>query len=95
MLLFNIRQRDNWRGPGGYGNYDIWVTTRATTEDAWGQPVNLGPTVNSSYSENSPNISADGLMMRVGQTAEQFPQRAQTTLNSGSGSENGGLINFF
>ena len=41
------------------------------------------------------SISADGLMMLVGQTAEQFPQRAQTMLNSGSGSENGGLINFF
>ena len=47
--------------PGGEGGYDIWVTTRTTTADDWGPPVNLGPTVNSSSSENSPSISADGL----------------------------------
>ncbi|MEE8577461.1 MAG: hypothetical protein V3T31_09415, partial [candidate division Zixibacteria bacterium] len=52
--------------PGGYGNYDIWVTTRPTTADDWGIPVNLGPTVNSSSSENSPSISADGLTLYFG-----------------------------
>ena len=46
--------------PGGYGNNDIWVTTRATTEDDWGTPVNLGPIVNSLANEGIPSISADG-----------------------------------
>ncbi|MFB0556216.1 MAG: LamG-like jellyroll fold domain-containing protein [Phycisphaerae bacterium] len=48
--------------PGGYGGYygDIWVTTRATTDDLWGEPVNLGPTVSSLYNEADPSISADG-----------------------------------
>ncbi len=46
--------------PGGYGQDDLWVTTRDTIDDDWGTPVNLGPTVNSSASDNSPNISADG-----------------------------------
>ena len=32
--------------PGGYGGFDIWVTTRATTEDDWDTPVKLGPNVN-------------------------------------------------
>ncbi|NIM98071.1 MAG: hypothetical protein GTO24_08345, partial [candidate division Zixibacteria bacterium] len=32
--------------PGGYGLDDIYVMTRATTEDDWGEPVNLGPIVN-------------------------------------------------
>ncbi len=50
-------------GRGGYGGRDIWVTTRATTEDDWGTPVNLGPTVNSSTFDNSPSISADGLSL--------------------------------
>ena len=47
--------------PGGYGINDLWVTTRTTTEDDWGTPVNLGPTVNSSYDEGDPSISSDGL----------------------------------
>ena len=49
--------------PGGEGSSDIWVLTRPTTADDWGEPVNLGPTVNRSSSENSPNISADGLTL--------------------------------
>ena len=46
--------------PGGYGGWDTWVTTRETTEDDWGTPVNLGPTVNSSAHEMTPGISPDG-----------------------------------
>ncbi len=49
--------------PGGSGDFDLWVTTRKTTEDPWGQPVNLGPTVNSPYYDNHPSISADGLTL--------------------------------
>jgi len=49
--------------PGGSGNWDVWVTTRATTDDDWGTPVNLGPTVNSSYVDSAPSISADGLAL--------------------------------
>jgi serine/threonine protein kinase/Tol biopolymer transport system component/tetratricopeptide (TPR) repeat protein len=47
--------------PGGLGNCDIWVTTRPTKKAPWGEPVNLGPTVNSPYDEGSPELSADGL----------------------------------
>ena len=50
---------DSARG-GGYGGGDLWVTTRATKEDEWGTPVNLGPTVNSSSADDGPSISADG-----------------------------------
>ncbi len=49
--------------PGGYGDGDIWVTTRVTKEDPWGEPVNLGPTVNSSSLEIGSKISADGLTL--------------------------------
>ena len=48
---------------GGYGSYDLYVTTRATTSDPWGPAVNLGPTVNSSASEMCMAISADGLAL--------------------------------
>ncbi len=48
---------------GGYGNYDIYVTTRATIDDPWSEPVNLGPLINSSGTEFGPSISADGLSL--------------------------------
>ena len=49
--------------PGGYGETDIWVTTRATMEDEWGEPVNIGPIVNSNTYTQSPSISSDGLAL--------------------------------
>ena len=49
--------------PGGYGGNDLWVTTRDTIDDEWGTPMNLGPSVNSSFSDASPSISADGLSL--------------------------------
>jgi len=49
--------------PGGLGNRDLWVSTRATTDDEWGEPVNLGSTVNSSSNERRMWISSDGLML--------------------------------
>ncbi len=50
-------------GRGGYGSYDLWVTTRATVSDPWSTPVNLGPTMNSSALDGHPGISADGLSL--------------------------------
>jgi len=47
--------------PGGYGSWDIWVATRETADAPWGEPVNLGPNVNSSEQEVTPAISPDGL----------------------------------
>ena len=47
--------------PGGSGDSDLWVATRPTTEDDWGLPMNLGPTVNSPAKDENPCISADGL----------------------------------
>jgi len=58
VLYFYSRNR-----PGGYGGYDIWVSTRQTKDAAWGEPINLGPTVNSSALDVGPSISADGLML--------------------------------
>jgi len=49
--------------PGGYGNDDIWVTKRATRNDPWGDPENLGSLVNSSAYESYPCISADNLSL--------------------------------
>lgn len=46
--------------PGGSGAGDHWVSRRASVDDAWGFPVNLGPTVNSSAGDLGPNVSPDG-----------------------------------
>ena len=51
------------RRGGGFGEEDIYVTTRATTEDPWEEPANLGPPVNTSNWEQGPSISADGLSL--------------------------------
>ncbi len=55
LMLFFMSNRE-----GGHGAFDIWVTTRATTEDDWGIPVNLGPGVNGEGFDGTPNISSDG-----------------------------------
>ncbi len=48
---------------GGYGNYDVWVSTRETADSDWGEPMNLGSTINSSAVDGGPSISADGLTL--------------------------------
>ena len=49
------------RRPGGVGDWDIWVVSRRTTSEPWGEPANLGPIVNSSGEDWAPCISADGM----------------------------------
>jgi hypothetical protein len=49
--------------PGGFGGNDIWVSQRASREDAWGAPVNLGPTINTASNEDVPSFSRDGHTM--------------------------------
>jgi hypothetical protein len=58
---------DPWWGysgnPHAYGFNDMWVSTRASRDDAWGPPENLGPLVNSECVDDAPCISADGLSL--------------------------------
>ena len=49
--------------PGGFGGIDIWVSTRQSVSDPWGSPSNLGPTVNSPYTEGYAKVSWDGLTL--------------------------------
>jgi Tol biopolymer transport system component len=46
--------------PGPFGGEDLWVSRRATRDDAWDEPLNLGPNVNTSFNERSPALSRDG-----------------------------------
>jgi len=51
---------------GGFGKFDIWVSARPTTSDAWGAPVNLGSPVNSLFQEIANSISTNGLTLLFG-----------------------------
>jgi len=46
--------------PGGFGGLDIWVARRASANDPWGPPQNLGPDINTPFTDNSPALSPDG-----------------------------------
>jgi Tol biopolymer transport system component len=46
--------------PGGSGQEDIWVSTRASVNDPFGTPVNLGGAINTALSEFTPALSSDG-----------------------------------
>jgi serine/threonine protein kinase/Tol biopolymer transport system component len=48
---------------GGLGGPDIYVSKRATPQDPWGDPVNLGPAVNSPAGEVITRLSPDGLLL--------------------------------
>lgn len=46
--------------PGGFGGFDIWVSRRPTVDAPWGSPQNLGPNINTPFSETNPALSVDG-----------------------------------
>jgi len=46
--------------PGGFGEADLYVTTRESIDDPWERPQNLGPNVNTPSFEGQPNVSANG-----------------------------------
>ncbi len=49
--------------PGGYGDFDIWVSQRDSLEDPWQTPLNLGPTINGPSAEYCTTFSVDGHWM--------------------------------
>ena len=51
---------------GGFGGPDIWVSTRASVDDTWSTPVNLGPAVNTSFGESRPFLSSDAEQLLFG-----------------------------
>jgi WD40-like Beta Propeller Repeat len=50
--------QSNRTGSNGLVN-DLWVATRESTHDAWSTPVNLGVTVNTTFTEANPYLSSD------------------------------------
>ena len=58
--------------PGGAGAFDIYVTTRRSTRDAWSAPSRLGPEVNTAAGESRPSLSGDGRRLNFGRAGDIF-----------------------
>jgi len=54
---------DETAGRSGQGGADLWVARRKNREAEWTEPVNLGPNINSQYSDCRPSLCADGLIL--------------------------------
>ncbi|MFC1765460.1 TolB family protein [Planctomycetota bacterium] len=65
--------------PGGFGHSDLWVSKRASKDDLWGAPENLGPNVNTAFGEDTPCISADGLELYFMCNSPGYPDIFKTT----------------
>ena len=64
------------------GNTDVFVTTRPSRGVPWGEPVNLGPNVNTNFYEYTPFLSPDGLSLyfsRGFQKAHVYVCKRRTT----------------
>lgn len=48
--------------PGGQGGKDIWMVTYSKKGKTWGDPVNLGPTINTEGDEMFPYLHEDGTL---------------------------------
>ena len=48
----------------GLGSIDLWWTRRMP--EGWGEPVNVGPAVNSDKLESQPSVAADGTLYYTG-----------------------------
>lgn len=46
--------------PGGCGNIDIWVSTRESRDEPWGEPQNLGCDINSGGLDAAPFLTTNG-----------------------------------
>jgi WD40-like Beta Propeller Repeat len=51
---------------GGAGGPDIWLSTRASVDDLWSAPVNLGSSVNTALGESRPSLSWDAQQLLFG-----------------------------
>lgn len=57
----------------GFGNFDIYVSKRASMDDPWGPPENLGPDINTEFNEQTPAFSVDGHRMFFASDREYAP----------------------
>jgi len=56
----------NFGHPGALGAQDIYAATRATVDDPWSPPVNLGAAINTGAAETRPSFSWDASTLLFG-----------------------------
>ena len=59
-LFFMASNRPRHAGETGPVDIDIWVSTRASEDEPWGEPVNVGAPVNSAANDFCPTLARDG-----------------------------------
>jgi Tol biopolymer transport system component len=48
---------------GGMGSFDLYTSSRATINDAWGAATSLGAGINTGFNDRAAEVSADGLTL--------------------------------
>jgi WD40 repeat protein len=66
---------------GGQGGQDIWSATRASVDDAWSAPVNLGGGINTPFGESRPSFSWDAQQLLFGRAGPVGTGEGQTGLS--------------
>ncbi|NCD72374.1 OmpA family protein [Mucilaginibacter agri] len=49
--------------PGGFGGVDLYYSKRASVNDVWEKPVNMGPVINTEGNEVFPTIYRDSILL--------------------------------
>ena len=65
---------------GGFGGYDLWLVRREGA--GWGQPANLGPSVNSEFNDYGPAAPADGSVVYFSSNRPQTADADQPDPNA-------------
>jgi WD40-like Beta Propeller Repeat len=60
------------------GGMDIYMATRRSTADPWGDPVHLGPEVNTAGSETRASLSGDGYRLTFGRDGDIYVSTRET-----------------
>ena len=72
-LFFASSRPGSYTRPGTYED-DIWKASRRTTNEPFGEPVNLGPIINGPNSDTMPFVDAEGnLYYNYNSIGGQFP----------------------
>ena len=62
----------NSNRPGGEGLQDVYTASRASTNDPWSEPVNVGTNVNTAGNETRSSLSGDGERLHFGRDGEIY-----------------------
>jgi serine/threonine protein kinase len=58
------------------GSHDVWSAKRSSLDEPFGDPIRLGPPVNSPQDDQYPTISSDGLSLFVTSVRSDMPRTA-------------------